>query len=135
MTVKFMYNGIKIDGVLYKAMFSNSLGGYHNENGIVKGTITMYAKDYKAIPRIPGLQFENNTELVSDYIETDIIRIAPDNQYYSDAMAAYKKSIQKDIETMEKRIAIKGSSKDARWNRNQNEYLQDYKNNLAKLSA
>ncbi len=89
MTVKFMWNGIKVDGELYRAHYS--IGNYTESSGIPKETITVYAKDYKSFPRIEGLQIENESDIMTDYFETDRIRIAPDNKFYNDALEALKK--------------------------------------------
>ena len=89
MTVKFMWNGIKVDGELYRAYYS--MGKYTEASGLPEGTITVYAKDYTSIPRIEGLQVENDTDIMTDYFETDRIRIATDNKFYNDALEALKK--------------------------------------------
>lgn len=89
MTVKFMWNGIKVDGKLYRAHYS--IGNYTEASGIPKETITVYAKDYTSIPRVDGLQVENDTDIMTDYFETDRIRIAPDNKFYNDALEAVRK--------------------------------------------
>jgi hypothetical protein len=71
--LKFMWNGIKIDGVLYRAWYSG--GRLINSP---EGTITIYARDYKSFPLIPGLTAE----------EEDRIRVIPDNPLYSEIKAA-----------------------------------------------
>lgn len=86
MQVKFMYNGIKVNGKLYRAWYS--LGGYRN---MPEGTITIYAKDYNIFPRVEGLQIENNTDYMTDYFEKDRIRVKPDNKWYPQVLEAYNK--------------------------------------------
>lgn len=85
--VKFMYNGIKVDGKLYKGWYS--LGGYRD---MPEGTITIYAKEYgDHFPTIDGLQIENNTDIMTDYFEKDRIRVTPDNKWYHQVLEAYNK--------------------------------------------
>ena len=96
-----MWNGIKVDGTLYKAHYST--GNYTEASGIPKETITVYAKDYKSFPQIDGLQIENDSDIMTDYFEKDRLRIYPDNKYYSEAKAAYEKMTEHN----EKRFAKK----------------------------
>ena len=101
MVVKFMWNGIKVDGVLYRAHYS--AGPYTAQSGLPEGTITVYAKDYAALPQIDGLTIINDSDIMTDYFENDRMRILPDNKWYSDAKAAY----EKQNEHYEKRFAKK----------------------------
>ena len=107
MTVKFMWNGIKVDGTLYKAHYY--CGVYTSNSGIPEGTITVYAKDYRALPQIDGLQIENDSDIMTDYFENDRLRITPDNKYYNEAKAAYDKM----NEHIEKRLAKRYGNKTA----------------------
>jgi hypothetical protein len=85
--VRFMYNGLKTeDGVLHKAWYS--IGRLTNAP---EGTITIYARTYRALPKVEGLVVENNTEIQSDYFETDTIRVTPDNPHYPAVLTAYQK--------------------------------------------
>ena len=93
-TVKFLWNGIKVDGVLYRAYYYKE--DYTTSSGIPKDTITLYAKDYSSIPQIEGLQIENDSDSMTDYFETDQIRIYPNNKYYNDALSAYQKKVEHD---------------------------------------
>lgn len=86
MKVKFMYNGIKVDGKLYKAWYS--LGGYQNYH---EGTITIYARDYGFFPRIDGLNVGNDADFKSYYFLKDCIRVTPDNWWYPQVLEAYNK--------------------------------------------
>ena len=107
MTVKFMWNGIKVDGVLYRAHYS--IGNYTASSGIPADTITVYAKDYKSFPQIDGLQIKNDSDIMTDYFENDRIRIYTDNKYYSEAKTAYEKMTEHD----ERRYAKKYGNKTA----------------------
>ena len=89
--VKFLFNGVKVDGVLYKGWYSN--GPYNETSKLPAGTITLYAKDYATdFPAIEGTSIENDSDLMSDYSEKDRMRIFPDSPYYADAKAAYENS-------------------------------------------
>ena len=101
MTVKFMWNGIKVDGTLYRAHYS--AGRYTTSSGIPEGTITVYAKDYRAFPQVEGLQIENDSDSMTDYFEKDRIRIYPGSKFYTEAKAAYDKMNEHN----EKRFAKK----------------------------
>lgn len=84
--IRFMYNGLKQDGILYKACYSRAqLVGYD------AGTITIYGKRYKSLPAVAGLNAENDTDYQTDYFENDRIRVTPDNPHYSAVLAAYEK--------------------------------------------
>lgn len=97
-TVKFLWNGIKVDGELYRASYS--IANY-KVRGIAENSILVYAKDYSGLPQLEGLQIENDSDIMTDYFEKDRIYIQPDNKYYNDALSAYKKM----TEHIEKRIA------------------------------
>lgn len=87
--LKFMYNGLKVDNVLYKASYS--AGPYTAESKLPSGTVSIYASNYKHFPRILGLTVTNNSEIIEDYHETDKIRIYPSSPYYSQALEAHTK--------------------------------------------
>lgn len=103
MTVKFMWNGIKADGKLYRAHFS--LGPYTIASGLPQGTITVYAKTYEDFPQIEGLTIENDSDLMTDYFAKDRIRILPDNKYYNEALQALKKAEEHNEKRFAKRYA------------------------------
>jgi hypothetical protein len=84
-----MYNGIKLDGKLYKASYSK--GNYTKESKIPNDTITIYARDYNDLPKIEGLQIKNNSDSMTDYFEKDKIRVEPANQFYSLVNEAWEK--------------------------------------------
>ena len=90
MTVKFLYNGVKVDGVLYKGWYS--AGPYNPASKLPAGTITLYAKSYGTdFTVIEGTSVENNSDSLTDYSEKDRMRIFPDSPYFSEAKAAYEK--------------------------------------------
>ena len=93
MTVKFMYNGLKVDGQLFRGAYSK--GPWTAESKLPDGTITIYAKDYKSFPAIEGLNIQNETDIMTDYFETDKIRIKPGEPYYFEALTALNKCAAK----------------------------------------
>lgn len=101
MEVKFMWNGIKVNGTLHRAHYY--CGAYTANSGLPEGTITVYAKDYASFPAIDGLTIINDSDSMTDYFENDRIRILPDNKYYAEA----KKAFEKMTEHNNKRFAKK----------------------------
>lgn len=83
---KFMWNGIKVEGKLYRAHYNK--GCYTN---LPKGTITIYMRDYVRTPKIEGLQVENDTDIMTDYFDKDSIRVTPDNVFYKEVEQAFLK--------------------------------------------
>ena len=81
MNVKFLWNGIKVDGKLYKAFYSSSKGEEEE-------AITIYGKNYQRLPRIEGLDVKNDSDVRADYFENDRIRVLPTSPYYKDVLAA-----------------------------------------------
>jgi len=102
--IKFMWNGIKINGELYRGSWYK--GEYTATSGIPKGTLTMYARDYRSIPRVAGLNINNETEILTDYFETDTIRIEPDSKYYAEAIEAWKKQEEHNNKRFNKRMGV-----------------------------
>jgi hypothetical protein len=84
--IKFLWNGIKVDGKLYRAHYS--LGHlYHYP----EDTITVYARDLLVgLPRLDGIEVENHTDLQTDYFESDTCRILAGSKYHAEALAAYE---------------------------------------------
>jgi len=81
--LKFLWNGIKLDGKLYRARYSpNELINQPN------GTITIYAKDYGRFPKIEGLTVQNDSDLMTDYHAKDLIKVTPNNPHYAAVKAA-----------------------------------------------
>ena len=97
--IKFMYNGIKIDGKLHKASYSK--GNYYN---LPDSVVTIHGKRYRNLPDI-GLDVENKTDLQSDYFENDAIRVFPDHPRYKEVLMAYEQQEAKAKKTYEKRMA------------------------------
>lgn len=89
--IRFMYNGLKIAGKLYKASYSK--GSYTELSGLPEGTLTIYAKDYSRFPRIEDFEYHNETDSQTDYFDNDKIRIRPDHPLYEKASQGYLKQV------------------------------------------
>jgi hypothetical protein len=91
MTVKFFFNGVKVDGILYRGRYS--MGPYNECSKLPEGTITMYARDnVTEFPKFEGVIIENNSDPMNDYFENDTMRVLLDSPYYSAAKEAFLKS-------------------------------------------
>jgi len=101
--IKFLYNGVKIDGVLYKCRYS--IGPYNEASKLPVGTVTLRAKSYSTdFPEIAGSIIQNNSDPLSDYHEKDTMRIFPDSPYFKEAMAAYEKAEAKNKARLKKKF-------------------------------
>lgn len=87
--LKFFYNGIKDNGGKLQTCFY-SKGQLINYPA---GTLTIYKKEYA--PFTAGIQqaftVHNDTEIESDYIVQDVIRVEPTHQLYGEVHTAYQK--------------------------------------------
>ena len=131
MTVKYMYNGLKADGKLYKGFWSRN--GYVTDGKVCMETVTFYARGYQPLPKEIGLNVQNDTDIMSDYIDSDSVRFTPDHANYKDALQAWilqeTRNAKRLIAKYEKRIA------EGKANRHIEKYLQEAKERLAKLAA
>lgn len=93
--LKFYYNGIRENGGrLQRAFYSDA-----QLRGHPPGTITIYGRDYTPFSEGVRREFivENNSDITTDYIEEDYIRVEPDHPLYPQVKAA--------LEAMKKRKA------------------------------
>lgn len=92
-TFKFLWNGIKVNnGTLQKATYNK--GCYTPASGLPDGTITLYAKHYTGFTREVWEAFDvqNDSDSMTDYFETDRIRVKPDHPLYTEVLAACQAS-------------------------------------------
>jgi len=90
MNLKFMWNGIKIEGKLYKAWFSKVT--YTEQSKIPARTITIYVESTSnVLPLIDGLNTINNFDSMTDYFEKTKIRVTPDNEFFNAVCEAFEK--------------------------------------------
>lgn len=87
--VKFMWNGIKIDGRLHRGYMCISA----DRDGVEH--VTWYAKDYEGWEDAEQLrsifEVENNSDIMTDYFETDKIRFFEGDEWFDEAMMAGRK--------------------------------------------
>jgi acyl-CoA synthetase (AMP-forming)/AMP-acid ligase II len=89
--IKFYWNGIKENsGKLQTCWYSDGkLTGKYPE-----GTITIYKRDYVRFSN--GIQeafaVMNDTDIMTDYIQTDMIRVMPNHPLYADVAEAMGKA-------------------------------------------
>jgi hypothetical protein len=93
-----MYNGIKVDGKLYKAWYGTAIREH-------LGVITIYSSGYESFPKMPELLVENDTDIMTDYFEKDRIYVYPDNPHYEAVKLAMEKKREKIVARHAKRIA------------------------------
>ena len=85
-TLKFFWNGIKVNGgKLQTACYSTG-----PIIGCPEGTITIYAKSYRRFTAEIGeaLDVQNDSDAMTDYFETDRIRVTPDHALYQVVLKA-----------------------------------------------
>jgi hypothetical protein len=78
--IRFFYNGLKVGkGKLETCHYS-----YANNNTGVKD-VTVYAKSYKSFSDEVAKEFaiKNNTDLMTDYFDTDVFTVSPTSKYYA----------------------------------------------------
>ena len=98
-TIKFYYNGLKINGGnLQRCFYCN--GDYTAKTGIPQGTITIYCRDYRFSKEVHEFfTVKNESDLIIDYFESDSILVRPDNALYPEVLKA--------LEAHQKRTAKK----------------------------
>ena len=89
MTINWLWNGIKVDGKLYRCNYGT--GPYTVASGIPNGTICVYAKDYSGFPDLEGINIVNDSDWQTDYFEKDRFYIPVGSFHYNAALAACKK--------------------------------------------
>lgn len=85
-TLKFLWNGIKANGGKIQRA-SYLIGGLI---GHAEGTITIYAKSYRGFSAEVHEAFTvlNDSDSMTDYFETDRIRVTPDHSLYAQVLKA-----------------------------------------------
>jgi hypothetical protein len=102
-TVKFMWNGIKVGGKLYRAFYSDG-----EPIGRPVGTLTIYARDYNSFPKIEGLTVLNDSVSQSDCYCNDKIHVLPDNVHYAAVLEAIRLGKERQANKLVKRDTPKG---------------------------
>lgn len=106
--LKFFWNGIKDNGGKLQTC-SYSAGQLINHPA---GTITIYKKSYE--PFSAGIQaafaVQNDTEIITDYIVQDVIRVEPTHPLYHEVKKAYN-AYQAHWEKRAQQHALKQAAK------------------------
>ncbi len=84
-SIKFVWNGIKINGTLYKGSYST--GPYTNESGLPQDTVSIYMNRSNT-PRLPELEVTNDSDIMTDYFENDTVYVRPSSKYFEAAQRA-----------------------------------------------
>lgn len=97
MTIKFFYNGIKINGKLFKGSYG--LGGYTNG-----AKMAFYSDSYCAPELREHFKVKNDSDSMTDYFEKDVIYFFGNEPYFEDVKASWAKAARKyakgDIERL-----------------------------------
>lgn len=84
--LKFYWNGIKDNG--------GKLQTCHYSDGQLinypSGTLTIYKREYSgfSVGIREAFKVENDTDIMTDYIVQDVIRVKPDHPLYAEVFAA-----------------------------------------------
>lgn len=98
--VRFMYNGIKVGGKLYKAWFSKGV-----LIGETEESITVYARSYSdGLPNIG--EIKNDSDGMTDYFETDSMRIRKGDKYWEAALGALELLAARNQRLKENKAAV-----------------------------
>lgn len=111
--IKFMYNGIKIDGKLIKGYWSK--GGYTNG-----AKYCFYADSYSTPELRKHFTVKNDTDIMTDYFETDTIYFYEDN---AEVEKAYQ---QQEIKTAKRAIKRLEKQKELRPDYFERYYKSEY---------
>lgn len=111
-SIKFFYNGIKLNGEnkLLKCFYS-----IDNSTAESGPCVTIYARDYNDLPR-DVFPVENDTDLYTDYFDSDRATLTPAHPLYKYARAAaIKADLRDSVPYLEKLERTLNSGKLAPW--------------------
>lgn len=111
-SIKFFYNGIKLNGEnkLLKCFYS-----IDNSTAESGPCVTIYARDYSDLPR-DVFPVENDTDLYTDYFDSDRATLTPAHPLYKYARAAaIKADLRDSVPYLEKLERTLNSGKLAPW--------------------
>ena len=99
--IKFMYNGIKINGKLIKGCFSK--GGYTNG-----ALFCFYADSYYCPELRAAFAVKNDSDIMTDYFEEEKIYFFENDEHIEEVQKAWQKKemkvIERAIKKYEKRL-------------------------------
>lgn len=98
--MKFMYNGIKVNGELHSAHISFSQSIYGDER------ITVYSRNLNPFPEEVKKAFtvKNDSDMREDYFESDRFSISKGQPFFEEALRAWVLSTEKKISRMEQKL-------------------------------
>lgn len=111
-SIKFFYNGIKLNGEnkLLKCFYS-----IDNSTAESGPCVTIYARDYSDLPR-DVFPVENDTDIYTDYFDSDRATLTPAHPLYKYARAAaIKADLRDSVPYLEKLERTLNSGKLAPW--------------------
>ena len=94
-TIKFYYNGLKINGGnLQRCFYFN--GDYTAKTGTPQGTIAICSKNLRFSEEIKEFfTVKNESDLMIDYFESDSILVRPDHALYPEVLKAFEDNAHK----------------------------------------
>jgi len=100
--LRFYWNGIKDNGGKLQTCHY-SIGQLINYSS---GTITIYAREYARLSDgiREAFKVENDTDIQSDYIVQDVIRVEPTHTLYSEVFKAYQAQETHNAKLRSKRV-------------------------------
>lgn len=128
-SIKFFYNGIKLNGEnkLLKCFYS-----IDNSTAESGPCVTIYARDYNDLPR-DVFSVENDTDLYTDYFDSDRATLTPAHPLYKYARAAaIKADLRDSVPYLEKLERTLNSGKLAPW-QNADTLKNDVESRRAKI--
>jgi hypothetical protein len=100
--IKLYWNGIKENG-------GNLQRCFYSDGKLInypEGTLTIYGRDYKPFSQGVGAVFSvtNDTDIQTDYIVQDVIRVQPNHPMYAEVKAAHDLAQQHILRRAAKRL-------------------------------
>ena len=101
--LKFYWNGIKDNG--------GKLQTCHYSAGMLinhpAGTLTIYKREYSGFSAgiREAFAVSNDTDILTDYIVQDVVRVEPSHQLYGDVFKAYQAQEEHNAKQARKRTA------------------------------
>jgi len=121
--IKFMYNGIKINGKLVKGFYSKS----NYTNG---AKFCFYSDSYCSIELRENFKVRNDSDSQTDYFEQDSIFFFENDKYINQVNAAYKNQELKRATRYLKKLETMKEKQPERFERY---YKNDYENQKIKV--
>lgn len=95
--IRFVYNGLKVEGKLYRAyIWKDRDGGF-----------TVSAKGYGSFPAVVGEVFKvrNESDLMTDYFDHDTFTVSAGHTMHAEVLAVFQKNEARDEARRQARLA------------------------------